>query len=71
MRRKDTEREKRQTGAKTHCRNVIEPFKLVCSEDDSAVFISSGLLVAFSSEHEMKLDDPITTESCHSKYKKM
>lgn len=49
-----------------HCRKVIEPFKLVCSEDDSAVFISSGLLIAFSSENEMKLGDPITTESCHT-----
>lgn len=38
-----TERKDRQVerdGAKTHFRNVIKPFKLVCSEDDSAVFIS-------------------------------
>lgn len=48
------------------CGKVIEPFKLDCSEDDRAVFTSSGLLITFSSEHEMKLDDPVTTECCHT-----
>lgn len=49
-----------------HRGKVMEPFKLDCSEDDRAVFISSGLLITFSSEHEMKLDDPVTTKSCHT-----
>lgn len=46
-----------------HCGKVTEPFKLDCSGDDGAIFISSGLLITFSSEHEMKLDDPVTRYS--------
>lgn len=45
---------------------MTELFKLLCSEDVSAVFNSSDLPIGFSSEHEMKLGDPITTEYGHT-----
>lgn len=53
------------------CRKLAEPFPFRHSEDDSAVLISSGLLIAVSAEHEMKLGDLIKTVQPHNRQRTM
>lgn len=50
-------------------RKMTQLLELVCSEDDSTAFVSWGPITASSSEHEMKLGDPVPAELPQNEYR--